>query len=171
MKYCDFCNTWIKNHPAAIAMHEQGAKHKASKAARESGREGGWPACVGGKARAPHKTHHTSLSPPPPLFPGLQQQRDEEEQRAKDESAAKRTLAAAESEATTQYAADQAAAAAAREALGTWVRERGKGGGWLSLRVRFACLFILAPPPLPPYQDDDESGHLYNAKLRYYYNK
>lgn len=35
MKYCDACNTWIKNHPAAIAMHEQGANHKANVAKRE----------------------------------------------------------------------------------------------------------------------------------------
>lgn len=41
MKYCDVCNTWIKNHPAAIAMHEQGANHKANVAKRESRGRGG----------------------------------------------------------------------------------------------------------------------------------
>ena len=30
MHRCEVCQTWLKNHPAVIAMHEQGAGHKAA---------------------------------------------------------------------------------------------------------------------------------------------
>lgn len=100
---------------------------------------------------------------------GLHEQRLDEEKRVKDEAAAKKTLATAEAEAETQFKEDQAAAEAARAALGAWVSvsvcvwEGGKKGGW--------CVFFLLTHFHLPTQEDDESGHLYNARLRYYYNK
>lgn len=30
MHRCEVCQTWLKNHPAVISMHEQGAGHKAA---------------------------------------------------------------------------------------------------------------------------------------------
>ena len=30
MHRCEVCQTWLKSHPVVIAMHEQGAGHKAA---------------------------------------------------------------------------------------------------------------------------------------------
>ena len=123
MKYCDACNTWIKNHPAAIAMHEQGTNHKANVAKRELI----WVGEGGGRVRraVARVTAHSLITL---ISSGLHEQRLNEEKRVKDEVAAKKTLAAAEAEAETQFKEDQAAAEAARAALGAWVSVCGRSG-------------------------------------------
>lgn len=119
-------------------------------------------------ARANQKSNSTDRAPfPTPT--GLHQQRLDEDKRVKDEAAAKKTLAAAEAEAEAQFKADQQAAAAARAALGTWVS--GCGDGWVDKERFVWCLFFNAHFLPLNQQDEDESGHLYNARLRYYYNK
>lgn len=107
-------------------------------------------------------------------------------------AATKKALAEIDKAAAAQYERDRAAAEAARRALGSWVsvlvaRKREK-------RAFFAVFVaknikkkntVVDTHPSPfsslsfkkkknnsqTTQDEDESGHLYNATLRYYYNK
>lgn len=124
MKYCEPCNTWIKNHPAAIAMHEQGQNHKSNVAKREFFFVQAW-ARSGALALPPHR-------PSPSSSTGLHEMRQKADQDEKDAAATKKALGAVETEALAQYEADKAAAAAVKESLGSWVRRRrvlGKVGG------------------------------------------